>query len=129
MLLSSLFSALALASGLAEAALQWKGADISSIITLENSGQRYKSSSGTVTPLETLLKQAGANTVRQRVWVNPSGGTYNVDYNIKLANRVKAAGMKVYIDFHYSDTWADPAHQASYFFSAWNTCRIKTNLY
>jgi arabinogalactan endo-1,4-beta-galactosidase len=51
--------------------------------------------------------------VRQRVWVNPWDGNYNLDYNIQLARRAKAAGLGLYINFHYSDTWADPAHQTT----------------
>jgi len=78
---------------------------------LENSGITYKSSSGTVTAFEKLLAQSGANSVRQRVWVNPSDGVYNLAYNIKLAQRVVNAGMSVYLDLHLSDTWADPSHQ------------------
>lgn len=88
-----------------QAALTYKGADISSLITLESQGKTFKSTSGTTTPLETLLKNGGANIIRQRVWVNPSDGVYNLDYNLKLAKRVTAAGMKVYLDLHYSDTW------------------------
>ena len=95
------------------ATLQFKGADISSLLTLEKSGKSYKSTSGAVTPFEKLLAQSGANSVRQRVWVNPSDGVYNLDYNVQLAKRVKSAGMSVYLDLHLSDTWADPAHQVS----------------
>ncbi|KAH6630818.1 family 53 glycosyl hydrolase [Chaetomium sp. MPI-SDFR-AT-0129] len=60
-----------------------------------------------------IFKASGVNTVRQRVWVKPSDGVYNMDYNIALAKRAKAAGLGVYIDFHYSDTWADPSHQTT----------------
>ena len=104
------------------AALQYKGADISSLLTIEKSGTTYKSASGTTTPLETLLKQSGANTIRQRVWVNPSGGAYNLQYNLELAARVQKAGMSVYLDLHLSDTWADPSHQTTP--SAWNDDNI-----
>jgi arabinogalactan endo-1,4-beta-galactosidase len=54
---------------------------------------------------------SGANTVRQPLWVNLSGGTYNLADNLKLAKRAKAAGLKVYLDMHFSDTWADPSNQ------------------
>jgi arabinogalactan endo-1,4-beta-galactosidase len=93
------------------AGLQYKGADISSLITLEQSGKSYKSSSGAVTPFEKLLASSGANAARQRVWVNPSNGVYNLNYNLQLAQRVQSAGMKVYLDLHFSDTWADPGHR------------------
>ena len=102
------FAALALS---VSAALQYKGADISSLLTLEQSGKFYKSSTGIVTAFGKLLASSGANTVRQRVWVNPSNGVYNLDYNLQLAKRVKAAGLKTYLDLHLSDTWADPSHR------------------
>lgn len=95
------------------AALKYKGADISSVLKLEGEGIKFKTTSGTVTPFEKILAQSGANSIRQRIWVNPSNGDYNLDYNVKLAQRVKNAGMSVYLDLHYSDTWADPAHQVS----------------
>lgn len=99
-------------AGLASAALTYKGVDWSSVAVEEKAGITYKTSSGTTQALETQLKNAGVNTVRQRVWVNPSDGNYNLAYNVALAKRAKAAGLNVYLDLHYSDTWADPAHQA-----------------
>lgn len=93
------------------AALPYKGADWSSLLIEEKAGKSYKNPSGTVQPLETILKASGVNAVRQRIWVNPSDGNYNLDYNLKLARRAKAAGLKIYLDFHYSDNWADPGKQ------------------
>ncbi|KAI1383358.1 glycoside hydrolase family 53 protein [Hypoxylon trugodes] len=95
-----------------QAALKYKGVDWSSVIVEEKAGISYTTTSGTAEPLEKILAESGVNTVRQRVWVNPRDGNYNVDYNLKLAQRAKAAGLDVYVDFHYSDTWADPGHQA-----------------
>ncbi|PMD57552.1 glycoside hydrolase family 53 protein [Hyaloscypha bicolor E] len=91
--------------------LTYKGVDWSSLLIEEAAGYSYKS--GTTQPLETILKSSGVNTVRQRLWVNPTGGTCNLDYNIKLAKRAKAAGLGIYLDLHLSDTWADPSHQAA----------------
>jgi arabinogalactan endo-1,4-beta-galactosidase len=109
-------SAAALVAGLgtqlASAALTYKGVDWSSVKVEEDSGISYKTSSGTTEALETILAANGVNTVRQRVWVNPSDGNYNLDYNVALAKRAKAAGLSVYLDLHFSDTWADPSHQA-----------------
>ncbi|KAH4112897.1 arabinogalactan endo-beta-1,4-galactanase [Parastagonospora nodorum] len=93
------------------AALPFKGVDWSSLLIEEKAGKTYKNSAGQTQPLETILKSSGVNTVRQRIWVNPSDGNYNLDYNIKLAKRAKAAGLKIYLDFHYSDSWADPGKQ------------------
>ncbi|KAI1469957.1 glycoside hydrolase family 53 protein [Daldinia caldariorum] len=95
-----------------QAALKYKGVDWSSVIVEEKAGISYTTTSGSTEPLEKILKESGVNTVRQRVWVNPRDGNYNLDYNIKLAQRAKAVGLDVYVDFHYSDTWADPGHQA-----------------
>ncbi|KAF9741831.1 hypothetical protein PMIN06_005112 [Paraphaeosphaeria minitans] len=94
------------------AALSYKGVDWSSLLVSEKAGRTYKNTAGQTQPLETILKASGVNTVRQRIWVNPSDGTYNLDYNLKLARRAQAAGLQIYLDFHYSDTWADPAHQS-----------------
>ncbi|KAA8894839.1 glycoside hydrolase family 53 protein [Sphaerosporella brunnea] len=110
MLAASFFLALA---GVAHAALQYKGVDWSSVPVEEAAGRRYSTSSGTVQPFEKILAANGVNTVRQRLWVNPSDGNYNLDYNIKLAKRARAAGLSVYLDMHFSDTWADPGHQAT----------------
>ncbi|KAI1083064.1 glycoside hydrolase family 53 protein [Whalleya microplaca] len=108
-----LYSAFLAFSSLAatRAALTYKGADWSSVIVEENAGISYTSTSGTTQSLEQILADSGVNTARQRVWVNPSDGNYNLDYSLKLAKRAKAAGLGVYVDFHYSDTWADPSHQ------------------
>jgi len=109
MRLSTVFSLVFAAPGLA--ALPYRGVDWSSTIVVEKAGTTFKNSGGTTQPLETILRASGVNIVRQRIWVNPTDGNYNLDYNIKLGKRAQAAGLQVYLDFHYSDTWADPAHQ------------------
>ncbi|CCO34640.1 arabinogalactan endo-1,4-beta-galactosidase [Rhizoctonia solani AG-1 IB] len=122
MRLAALLPALALCAERAAAALKYKGADISSLLMLEGQGKTYKWTDGYVEGFEWILQKSGANSVRQRVWVNPSDGVYNLDYNVKLARRVKATGMSVYLDLHYSDTWADPAHQTTP--KAWKQANI-----
>ncbi len=94
-------------------ALTWKGVDWSSTLIEEASGKRYKNAAGTTQALETILKNSGVNTVRQRVWVNPSSGEYDLAYNVKLAKRAHAAGLGILLDLHFSDTWADPGKQVS----------------
>ncbi|OSD04611.1 glycoside hydrolase family 53 protein [Trametes coccinea BRFM310] len=89
-------------------ALTYKGADISSLAVVENSGVHF-TDNGQVTPFETIIRNHGANTVRIRVW---TAGQYNLQYGLALAKRVKAAGLTLVVDLHYSDTWADPGHQA-----------------
>ncbi|PPQ76522.1 hypothetical protein CVT24_010924 [Panaeolus cyanescens] len=92
-------------------ALQYKGADFSSLINLENSGRTYKDN-GSTQKLETILRNHGANLARIRIWTSNSYSNYNLDYAIALAKRARAAGMEIMVDFHYSDTWADPGKQA-----------------
>lgn len=104
------------------AALTYKGVDWSSVTIEEEAGYSYKTASGTAESLEKILAASGVNTVRQRLWVNPSGGDYNLNYNLALAKRAKAAGLNVYLDMHFSDTWADPAHQATP--AAWDDSTI-----
>ncbi|KAJ1566999.1 hypothetical protein HK405_007578 [Cladochytrium tenue] len=95
----------------AAAALTYRGVDWSSVAVEEAAGRTFHASaSAAAQPLETLLVAAGVNIVRQRVWVSDSS-TYSLAYNVALAKRAKAAGLKVYLDLHLSDTWADPAHQ------------------
>ncbi|KAF2686068.1 glycoside hydrolase family 53 protein [Lentithecium fluviatile CBS 122367] len=110
MYLPTLLTLLFAARGLAT--LTYRGVDWSSTPVVEKAGTKFKNSAGAEQPLETILKNSGVNIVRQRIWVNPSDGNYNLDYNVALAQRAKAAGLQIYLDFHYSDTWADPAHQA-----------------
>lgn len=110
MILPSL-SAVLCGFSVANAALTYKGVDWSSVAVEERAGVQYKNQNGQVQPLERIFADNGVNTVRQRVWVNPRDGNYNLDYNIALARRAKAVGLGVYINFHYSDDWADPGKQ------------------
>jgi arabinogalactan endo-1,4-beta-galactosidase len=95
----------------ARGALKYVGVDWSSVLVEERSGIQYRNVAGLVQPLEKILKDNGVDTVRQRIWVNPANGDYGLDYNLQLAKRAKAAGLDVYLDFHYADSWADPGKQ------------------
>ncbi|KAJ5085533.1 hypothetical protein N7532_010304 [Penicillium argentinense] len=106
---------------IASAALSIRGADISSLIVEENKGISYKNVNGKTQVLESIFADAGINSVRQRLWVNPSDGNYDLDYNVELAKRVQAQGMSTYLDLHFSDTWADPNNP-----SGWSTTNIDT---
>ena len=98
-----------------------RGVDISAVTALENSGASYSYLDGTSGDIFDILAGAGVNYVRIRIWNNPYDssspykgyGAGNCDlYNAKvLGKRATDAGMKVFIDFHYSDFWADPAKQ------------------
>ncbi|RUS14881.1 family 53 glycosyl hydrolase [Endogone sp. FLAS-F59071] len=107
LLLSSAAFSLAHAASYAKV----RGHDISSSIVLENAGIEFKLN-GVKTPLEEILANGGANYVRSRLLVNPSDGNYNLQYNLKLGKKAVKAGLGFYLDIHYSDTWADPGHQA-----------------
>ncbi|KAL5606487.1 hypothetical protein BROUX41_002894 [Berkeleyomyces rouxiae] len=111
MIFNKLVAALACGVSVANAALTYRGVDWTSVPVDEKNGIKFKSASGANTAIEKVFVDNGVNIARQRLWVNPKDGNYNLDFNIKLAKRAKKAGMKVFLDFHYSDTWADPAHQ------------------
>lgn len=88
------------------------GADVSWVSEEEDNGYGFYNASGTKTDLFTLLANLGVNAIRLRVWVNPATKYNKVDDVLAKAQRATAAGQKIMIDFHYSDTWADPGHQA-----------------
>ncbi len=88
-----------------------KGADVSWVTQMESSGVKFYDKSGNQQDLFALLKGLGFNSIRLRAWVNPSDGWCNTSDLLAKALRAKNAGMKILIDFHYSDVWADPGHQ------------------
>ncbi|MFY9671575.1 MAG: glycosyl hydrolase 53 family protein, partial [Trebonia sp.] len=59
----------------------------------------------------TIMRDAGSNYVRMRLWVNPPAGYSDLAVDLALAKQVRAAGMKIYLDIMYSDFWADPTKQ------------------
>lgn len=88
-----------------------KGADISWASEMEAGGRTFKKKDGTTAALLDVLKDCGFNAIRLRVWVNPYKGWSGKDDVVAVAKKVKSAGMKLMIDFHYSDFFADPARQ------------------
>jgi len=88
-----------------------KGADISWVTQMEASGVKFYDRSGKQQDLFVLMKSLGMNAIRLRAWVDPTDGWSNTDDVVAKALRAKNAGMKVMIDFHYSDSWADPDKQ------------------
>ena len=98
----------------------FKGVDLSSVISLENSGVKYRDRQGNEQDIFRTLVDAGVNTIRVRIWNDPyqtgtganyGGGVCDVDYAVQIAKRCAAAGLSMLIDFHYSDFWADPGKQ------------------
>lgn len=99
-----------------------KGVDVSSYVSIRDSGVTFKDWNGDVITDQQFfdqLKEAGVNYVRIRVWNDPydangngyGGGNNDLDKAVKIGQWATNAGMKVLIDFHYSDFWADPDKQ------------------
>lgn len=97
----------------------YRGMDASAVLALENSGVKYYNFDGEEQDVFMTLAQAGVNYIRLRVWNDPydengngyGGGNNDVATAIALGQRATQYGMKVCIDFHYSDFWADPKKQ------------------
>lgn len=96
-----------------------RGMDASSVLVLENSGVKYYNFDGEEQDVFMTLSEAGVNYIRLRVWNDPydengngyGGGNNDLPTAIELGRRATEYGMKVCIDFHYSDFWADPKRQ------------------
>ncbi len=87
------------------------GFDASYVKRVEDKGGVYKTASGQVQDIFAILANNGVNYVRFRVWNNPADGYCNKNDVLALALRAKAVGLKILLDFHYSDSWADPSQQ------------------
>ncbi|MGM9791314.1 MAG: arabinogalactan endo-beta-1,4-galactanase [Candidatus Cryptobacteroides sp.] len=88
-----------------------KGADISWVTEMESRGMKFRNAAGNEMECTALMKELGMNSIRLRVWVNPADGWNSAADVLVKAMRAQELGMRIMIDFHYSDTWADPAHQ------------------
>jgi arabinogalactan endo-1,4-beta-galactosidase len=87
------------------------GADLSYVNEILDCGGEFRSEGALVDPYE-LFAQKGTDLVRLRLWHNPEWSGYSDLEDVKLAiKRSKELGMEILLDFHYSDTWADPQHQ------------------
>lgn len=95
------------------------GMDVSSVLAEEASGVKYYDFEGNEQDLMKVLSDNGVNYIRVRVWNDPfdadghgyGGGNNDVAAAIKIGKRVTANNMKLLVDFHYSDFWADPGKQ------------------
>ncbi|HET6857349.1 MAG TPA: glycosyl hydrolase 53 family protein, partial [Streptomyces sp.] len=88
-----------------------KGVDVSTLKKSEDRGGVHRTATGTAGDGLGILRSAGANYGRLKVWVNPADGYNNKARVLQMAKRIKGQGMKLLVDFHYSDTWADPGKQ------------------
>ena len=118
--LATLFAALQLAAPVNAATAQagradglYLGADLSFTNEMEDCGAVYRQHGKQVDPF-TMLKSAGGNIVRVRLWNNPTWTKYSNAADVeKTIRRAKAAGLQVLLDFHYSDDWADGEKQGA----------------
>lgn len=87
------------------------GADIGWLSEMEANNYVFKNSSGVTENCMEILKEKGINALRFRVWVNPSNRYCSKEDVVYMAQRADSMGFRVMLDFHLSDTWADPGHQ------------------
>ena len=98
-----------------------RGMDVSSVISLENSGVKFYDENGRQADLFRILADHGVNYIRVRVWNDPydgagkgyGGGNNDIEKAAQIGSRAAKYGMKLLVDFHYSDFWADPLKQQS----------------
>ncbi|MBQ6917445.1 MAG: glycosyl hydrolase 53 family protein, partial [Prevotella sp.] len=89
-----------------------KGADVGFLTGQEKHGVKFHDRDGKEREcLELLKNDYQMKAIRMRVWVNPRGGMNDKHELLAMAKRAKALGMDLMVDFHYSDSWADPAKQ------------------
>jgi arabinogalactan endo-1,4-beta-galactosidase len=93
-----------------------KGADVGWVTEMEAAGKKFYAADGKETDCFALMKELGMNAIRLRVWVNPENvaeakGWCSATDVLAKAKRAHALGLRLMIDFHYSDWWADPGKQ------------------
>ena len=95
------------------------GMDASCVIALEESGVKYYDFDGNEEDVFKVLKDNGVNYIRVRIWNDPydangngyGGGNNDIDKAVLIGQRATKYGMKLLVNFHYSDFWADPSKQ------------------
>ena len=88
-----------------------KGADISWLTEMESNNYKFYTADGQQEDCMQILKGLGMNAIRLRAWVNPPNNWCGTTDLLQKAIRAKNLGFKILIDFHYSDSWADPGKQ------------------
>ena len=95
-----------------ESELFYYGADLSYANEMQDCGAVYRDRENTIQDPFKIFNEAGTNLVRLRLWHNPTWSNYSNFEDVKKSiKRAKSEGMKVLLDFHYSDSWADPSKQ------------------
>lgn len=115
------FLAVTMMTAFAVDAKRLAGGDISLLPDYETAGAKYKTQGGKAIPdLIPWLAEEGMNAMRVRLFIDPEAykgedadpnACQTLEYIIPLCRRIKNAGMDLLLDFHYSDTWADPGKQ------------------
>lgn len=85
--------------------------DISKYPEISNSNPIFYDLNGNQNEFLNILKENGVNTIRLRLWVNPSNEHSGFNEVKQFSQTLKTYGFKTWLTLHYSDTWADPAHQ------------------
>ena len=92
------------------------GVDISMLKQVEENGGVFYENGNQIDPIQ-IFKDNGINTARIKIWHTPSLNYNNLESVLEIADRANSAGLDLLLDFHYSDTWADPSSQTKPF--AW----------
>ncbi len=90
--------------------LEYRGGDVSFLPQMDSLGSKYFDGTRADDPLK-IMARHGLNTARLSVWVQSKHGWCNTEQTLRMAMRAKAAGLKLLLDFHYADDWADPGKQ------------------
>lgn len=84
--------------------------DVSSLSMILRKGIEFKDFEGNTVNIFNFLKNQGINTVRLRTWVG-NDINYNKDSILKISKMARSQGLLIWLDLHYSNTWADPGNQ------------------
>ncbi len=99
------------------------GVDISMLKQVEDSGGVFYEDGNQIDPIQ-IFKDRGINTARIKIWHTPSLNYNNLESVLEIADRANSVGLDIMLDFHYSDTWADPSNQSKP--SAWANLNFET---
>lgn len=95
-----------------ETSFFYKGADISFYPRIAQKNLTFKDRNNVPRDFLHILQESGVNTIRLRLWHTPADEHASFQEVLSFSNQLKALGFKIWLTVHYSDTWADPAHQA-----------------
>lgn len=90
---------------------EWRGVDVSFLPLVEDAGGAFYNDKGRKQPLPKILKACGINVANVHLWHSPTSGCCSQEQALTLAKRLHSVGIRIILDFHFSDTWADPSQQ------------------